>query len=484
MERTADKNERSIAGHEISSPPRDVAVEILLSGGHRYDVTLPSDSEILRNLVSALAARLQGTAYADPTFFQIPLRAGHCALSFSDRDLVAITTTPPVLVEAGRPVSKLTPAGTSPWNPPGATAAGRGADDDDVAHAHRDSDRTTAEINGIRENGGSDQPPSSAAPEPPGAVSIGKSAADWVEQDGWFRPTEARFLCQDRDRAVERSVASITKFVLDGWLPERPFITRDMLVTAFGSCFAWEIESALRRAGYSTSLSRYGTSSDDDGANYWSQSLLLKCPEGFVNTFSIRYQLEWLVTGAEPSLRIWHKSERVVRQYLDDNLQAGRDVIGDTRVFVFTLGLAEVWYSKESGKVLWSGVPAREYHPDKYGFRLTSVDENVANLHRIVDLIRQVAPEAAIIFTLSPIPLIATFREVSCISANSVSKAVLRVAVDELMRQRADDERLFYFPSYDMVAGYFETPYAGDFRHLRPEYVDAIMSAFIEHYCV
>ena len=87
--------------------PRDVAVEILLAGGHRYGITLPSDSALLQALVSALAAKLSGIAGADHTFFQVPLQGGRTALSFSDRDLVALTTSPPVLIEPGSPVLKL-----------------------------------------------------------------------------------------------------------------------------------------------------------------------------------------------------------------------------------------------------------------------------------------------------------------------------------------------------------------------------------------
>jgi hypothetical protein len=87
-----------------------------------------------------------------------------------------------------------------------------------------------------------------------------------------------------------------------------------------------------------------------------------------------------------------------------------------------------------------------------------------------------------VIFTLSPVPLIATFRPVSCISANSVSKAVLRVAVDELMRENRADDRLFYFPSFEIVTGYFRDPYTRDNRHVRPRVVQTIMEAFARHY--
>ena len=66
---------------------------------------------------------------------------------------------------------------------------------------------------------------------------------------------------------------------------------------------------------------------------------------------------------------------------------------------------------------------------------------------QIRNLIRANRPGAKIIVTLSPLPLMATFRPVSCLTASSVSKAILRVAIDQLMRDFSDDPDLFYFPS-------------------------------------
>ena len=94
---------------------------------------------------------------------------------------------------------------------------------------------------------------------------------------------------------------------------------------------------------------------------------------------------------------------------------------------------------------------------------MSSVGENVANLREIVRLIRKHVPRAAIVFTLSPVPLsadcllhqvplsadcllhqvplAATFRGVSCVTANAASKAILRVAVDELMREEEQQQQ-------------------------------------------
>ena len=148
------------------------------------------------------------------------------------------------------------------------------------------------------------------------------------------------------------------------------------------------------------------------------------------------------------------------------------------------MGLSEVWYNRDTGNVYWRGIPRLEFDPKRHGFRVTTVEENRENLERIYSIIRAKRPGATIILTLSPVPLVATFRPVSCITANVVSKAVLRVAVDELMRENGTDPELHYWPSYEIVKEYCREPYDDDNRHVKPEIVSRIMDAFAKFYLV
>ena len=136
----------------------------------------------------------------------------------------------------------------------------------------------------------------------------------------------------------------------------------------------------------------------------------------------------------------------------------------------------------------------------------------------IVALVRRHNPRAHIVFTLSPVPLNATFRGVSCVTANAVSKSILRVAVDELLREEghgiisalpappaaaaappaaAGGEaaiavegggggaagRLFYWPAYEMIKEAFVEPYLDDGRHVKPAVVQQVLALFGKHYC-
>jgi hypothetical protein len=121
--------------------------------------------------------------------------------------------------------------------------------------------------------------------------------------------------------------------------------------------------------------------------------------------------------------------------------------------------------------------------PSRHKFRVSSVMENRANIRAIYDLIRKYRAEAKLIYTLSPIPLIATFRQQSCITANSISKAVLRAAIHEVYREVVNDGHFYYWPSYEIVLeGLGASPYGGHFhgnrRHVNGAILDYVMRLF------
>lgn len=77
---------------------KEVKVKVLLSGGHHYTLTLPSNSPLLLNLLKVLVVRTQQT----PTFstlFQIPIDDGHSTLCFPSDQLIGIVTDPPIYVQ-------------------------------------------------------------------------------------------------------------------------------------------------------------------------------------------------------------------------------------------------------------------------------------------------------------------------------------------------------------------------------------------------
>ena len=313
------------------------------------------------------------------------------------------------------------------------------------------------------------------------------SESSWQEftieggANGWYRGEVCNRFPEDRAHEGEYDLDQVIKCVVGGWAPKSPFLTRKDMVTALGSCFAYEVERNLRQAGYRTSLASYGEYTEDSKAKIWEHSLLIKCSEGHVNTASIRTQFEWVYDESLAPLKIWKKVDGVIKEYLDNNREVAKLIFSETTCFIITLGLSEVWYNKVTQEVLWTSVPKAQFDKDIYGFRLLTVQENLENLKRTVAIIRQHKGNIPIVFTLSPIPLAATFRPIPAISATSVSKALLRVAVDELIRT-SDDPNLYYFPSYEIITGYLKNPMGSDHLHPTSDAVQLIMDTFLKLY--
>ena len=314
----------------------------------------------------------------------------------------------------------------------------------------------------------------------------------------WYRgpPGQARHM---PSLVALRGPGGLEAFVLQGWMPASPPIRRDRLVTALGSCFADEIRIWLRSRGYRVNDDfRAGSSYPhlEDSA-----VPLLQCSAGLVNTFVLLQQFQWALERKPFDDDLWVGAKGSIALPTEAARQKTADMFGQTSLFVITLGLAEVWFQRtkpraerpaapspapagggeggggkggggeggggEGGggccepaaglarglagvavaeadcveSAMWRAVPSDRYDPARHGFRVTTVAENVANLREMVRLVRAHVPSASIVFTLSPVPLAATFRGSSCVVANSASKAILRAAVDEVLRDAEDAER-------------------------------------------
>ncbi len=305
-----------------------------------------------------------------------------------------------------------------------------------------------------------------------GAVGVAfqKTSAKGADFRTWFRGEHTNF-----NPKLEQimQLDGPEKFVLHGWLPDAPLIDKSTQITAFGSCFAANISNWLSERNF-----RVLNKADDATRAY-----VVTMGEGMVNSFVIRQQFEWAWENRVFDQPLWHGYKAEEFGYDEEIRLETKRIFDDTDVFILTFGLSEVWYDEPTGNVFWRTIPKEVYDPARHKFRLSTVDENRDNIRAIYDLIRRYRPDAKIIVTLSPVPLIATFRDVSCITANSVSKATLRVAVDEVVTDVRDEGRIFYWPSYELVTDVFRSPYKSDRRHVRPVVLNYIMRLFETAWC-
>ena len=234
-------------------------------------------------------------------------------------------------------------------------------------------------------------------------------------------------------------------------------------VFAIGSCFARNLEGALHKAGMDV-LSRrinLGKIGEEVGA---ASNFLNK-----YNASSILNDLKWALDRdsfpgediiysvsddvfCDPQLgliRLPYPLADIMdmrARYLDAMAQVIK-----ADVVIITLGYVETWYDKELGLYLNIAPPPRlcEKFPDRFEFRVLGFEDVLQALEDIYALLKKHRKTPLkMLLTVSPVPLVSTFRDVDVLVANTYSKSVQRAAAETFVARKPDVD---YFPSYEFV---------------------------------
>lgn len=277
----------------------------------------------------------------------------------------------------------------------------------------------------------------------------------------------------------------------------------EMKVATAGSCFAQHIARHLKESGYCYYVAEPGHPLVSLGSRTRQNYGLFSARYGNIYTARQLFQLFERAYGRFlPDEEIWQDGDN---QFLDpfrpttqpggyiskeelladreQHLAAVRRMFETLDIFVFTLGLTECWRSRTDGAVfpICQGVDGGTFDPSNYEFYNQSVQDVVSDLAAFRDGLRAVNLHAQIIFTVSPIPLVATAEPgAHVLSATTYSKSVLRVAAEQ-MRQTYDN--VYYFPSYEIITGAFNRGayYAPDLRNVVEDGVGHVMRLFLQH---
>lgn len=275
-----------------------------------------------------------------------------------------------------------------------------------------------------------------------------------------YYPSEADL---DSDRAIE-------DYLVKGFVPPAPLLTRESRIVTIGPCFAHAVGAHLASRGYEV------TSRTDE------TSYIGRFGDKIGNTFAVRGQLEWAWLDSAPETDLWHgyAAERLPR---DAAVQARtRQLLDEADALVITFGNAEIWQDDPTGGVFWGAVPADQFDPARHRFRVSTYQENLSNLMEIYRLVRRNRPDAVLVTSLGATPPPATFRDVACLAASTSSKSMLRSALDEFFRVAGPrDPNFHYFPSYDIARYAVPQAMTPDSRRLRPP-VASFLAALFEHY--
>jgi hypothetical protein len=251
-------------------------------------------------------------------------------------------------------------------------------------------------------------------------------------------------------------------------------------VASIGTCFAEEFAFFMTGQGYN-----YVRTEDDDLAASANWGRVYTIP----NLLQIiRYSIEEsypLIT--ECGERGWFDPLREARAPYSPNRNDAEQAIlahrsasykafVDCEILIITVGQNEAWVENSSGNV-WAKMPPREIlDVRRENFTVTefSFAQNASALRDAVKMLHSVNPDLKIVFTVSPVASHATFSDTDVVSRSFANKCLLRAVVDDLVSNQP--EKMFYFPSFEMVLCDNPSNFRADNRHVKYAAVDRIFS--------
>ena len=281
-------------------------------------------------------------------------------------------------------------------------------------------------------------------------------------------------------------------------------IHKETKIATAGSCFAQHItrhlkqngfklldleppppglpEASHQKFGYSMFSARYG--------NIYSVRQLLqltqeasgdRSPENFIWEKNGKF-FDALRPGVEPE---GFDTPEEVFDHRQIHISRVKEVYKKMDLFIFTLGLTEMWIHKESGTVYPTapGVLAGQYNDDAYEFKNAQFEEIKEDFSKFQATLKKLRGEKPLklILTVSPVPLTATASGDHILKSTTYSKSILRAAAGQISHNEAGID---YFPAYEIVSNprMHSSAFSENLRSVRDEIVEVVMKHFFaEH---
>lgn len=285
------------------------------------------------------------------------------------------------------------------------------------------------------------------------------------------------------------------------WYKKKFLISNKKIATA-GSCFAQHIGRHLRQSGFEFL-------DTEPAPKFLNPQSHMEYGYGiysarYGNIYTTRQLLQLLQRALgefNPKELFWQKDRGVVDQFRPTiepepftdveemvenrkhHLNCVLELFSQTEVFIFTLGLTEVWVSIDDGAAypMAPGVAGGCFDRNKYRFINLSHRHVSNDIKNFIEIALTLNRNMKFIFTVSPVPLMATATNHNVIVASSYSKSVLRAAAGFFAdRYRYVD----YFPSFEIISSHVMNSqfYKPDLRTITSSGVEHVMKHFfLEH---
>ncbi|MBC7475528.1 MAG: GSCFA domain-containing protein [Candidatus Sericytochromatia bacterium] len=150
-------------------------------------------------------------------------------------------------------------------------------------------------------------------------------------------------------------------------------------------------------------------------------------------------------------------------------------------ICIIILESNEVWTLKTDDQIFASRSIIFRGGSDLFEPRVLTIEENVQNLQKMLDIWLKHNPKIKIIIGVSPMALTHTFRGNTHHIANATehSKAVLKLAVEEFVQK---NDNVFYLPAYEMVKYFTKDAWHQDGKSLSDNSKENIYKLLINNF--
>jgi hypothetical protein len=237
-------------------------------------------------------------------------------------------------------------------------------------------------------------------------------------------------------------------------------------VVLLGSCFSDNIGAKMHGALFHATVNPMGTLYNPMSIARGVQRLIEQRP--------VAGQELFMQSGVWNSFDFHSRhsmpDKQVTIDRMNERIEQGHLALKQALMLTITLGTAIVYRLKSTGEVVANchKVPQHEFER-----KMATVSEMARELDEMVKRLHQFNPELKIIFTVSPIRHIADGLDI-----NSLSKASLRVAIQETIARHRD--YCDYFPAFEIMMDDLRDYrfYSSDMVHPSDVAVEYIWQAF------
>jgi hypothetical protein len=216
-------------------------------------------------------------------------------------------------------------------------------------------------------------------------------------------------------------------------IPKDPFVEAQDALVFLGSCFSDEISQKLHNHYFDTFSNPFGTLFT---AHALSENLAFLTHEETPTLTQFEQQWHYLQGAA----KFQHpQKEQLLAQLLKIKQHAISKIKSAQHLFI-TLGSTYYyeWNLTQSPVANCHKIPQKHFSKKRF-----TVFETIAQLNRISDNIKQLNPQATLIFTISPVRHLR-----DGIRENLLSKSILHVALDAFLNE---NPTFRYFPSFEIA---------------------------------